>query len=214
MNKNDVISQIVDSGILPVIRAASTDEARVVVEAVAAGGIRTIEVTMTVPNAVDLIAELSADSELLIGAGTVRDKKTAQACIDAGARFIISPSTDFEAIRYCNERGVAVIPGALTPTEIVGAWKAGADIVKVFPVSSMGGATYIRSIKAPFPDIRLIPTGGVDLSNAGEFFRAGAEAVGVGAELVDLDAIRKGDPESITQTARAYIEAVRLARSS
>jgi 2-dehydro-3-deoxyphosphogluconate aldolase / (4S)-4-hydroxy-2-oxoglutarate aldolase len=204
MNKAEVLRQISESRILPVVRASSSAEARSLISAIAAGGIRTIEVTMTVPGAVDLIAELSVDTDLLVGAGTVLDAQTAEECIVAGARFVISPATDLDTIRYCNEADVAVMPGALTPTEIVTAWNAGADIVKVFPASSMGGPSYLRALKAPLPHIKMIPTGGVGIDNAAEYIRAGAEAVGVGGELV------RGDIESITEAARAYLLAVRM----
>lgn len=208
MSKELALRRISEIGILPVIRASSTDEARQVIAAIEAGGITTIEVTLTTPGAVELIRELSKRENLMVGAGTVLDKKKARECIDAGAQFIISPSFNLETVRLCNEAGVVVMPGALTPTEIVNAWDAGADVVKVFPCGAMGGAGYIKSIKAPLPHIKLIPTGGVTLSNAASFIEAGAEAVGVGADLVDLDAIRSGDAAKITRAAKEYLHAV------
>ncbi len=215
MNKFEVIEKIKRSGILPVIRADSADEAKRLIEAIARGGITTIEITMTVPDAVDLIADLSkSDADILIGAGTVLDAKTAERCIEAGAKFIISPALDLETIAVCNEREIVVMPGALTPTEIVAAWNAGADFVKVFPASAMGSASYLKSLKAPLPHIKLIPTGGVTLETAADFFRAGAEAVGVGADLVDLQAVREGRARSISETARQYIEIAKAARRS
>jgi 2-dehydro-3-deoxyphosphogluconate aldolase/(4S)-4-hydroxy-2-oxoglutarate aldolase len=213
MNKDEVIERIRECGVLPVIRASSKEEARSVVERVTAGGVTTIEVTMTVPGAVELIAELGRErTDLLVGAGSVLDPETARECIGAGAKFIVSPATNFDTIEYCNEVETVVMPGALTPTEIVNAWDAGADIVKVFPAGAMGGARYLRSLKAPLPHIRLIPTGGVDQTTAGGFIRAGAEAVGVGADLVDLAAIREGRGSSITEAARKYLEIVASAR--
>ncbi len=209
MTKTEVLRRITESGILPVIRADSAEEAKALVDAIAAGGIKTIEITMTVPGAVELIAELSNDADLLVGAGTVLDAETARRCVDAGARFIISPATNLETIRYCDEVSVAVMPGALTPTEIVTAWDSGADVVKVFPVSAMGGPNYLRALKAPLPHIKLIPTGGVNIENAADYIRAGAEAVGVGGELVNLNALRRGDTASITSAAKAYIAAIR-----
>ena len=212
MSKDETARRIGETGVLPVIRAASKEEAKALIDAIRAGGIDTIEVTMTVPGAVELIAELGSDQDLLIGAGTVLDVETARCCIEAGAKFIISPALNFETIRYCNDAGVVVMPGALTPTEVVNAWDAGADFVKVFPCGAMGGSSYLRSLKAPLPQIRLIPTGGVNLSNAADFIRAGAEAVGVGADLAGVNAIREGNSDKITETSRKFVEAVRSAR--
>jgi 2-dehydro-3-deoxyphosphogluconate aldolase/(4S)-4-hydroxy-2-oxoglutarate aldolase len=213
MNKDETISRITSSGVIPVIRASSKEEALAVIEAIAAGGITTIEITMTVPNAIELIASLSSTrDDLLIGAGSVLDPETARECIAAGAQFIVSPATNFDTILYCNESAIVVMPGALTPTEIVNAWDAGADFVKVFPADSMGGAKYLRSVKAPLPDIKLIPTGGVNQSTAAEFIKAGAEAIGVGADLVDLVAIRESRASDITSAARKYLEIVKEAR--
>ena len=172
MNKSDVIKWIVDVGVIPVIRASSAEEALSVVEAIAEGGITCIEVTMTVPDAMDVIAGLARRDELLIGAGTVLDPETARDCIAAGAKFIVSPATNFDTIEYCNQTETVVMPGALTPTEVVNARDAGADFVKVFPADSMGGPKYLRSLKAPLPGIKLIPTGGVSQSTAADFIRA------------------------------------------
>jgi 2-dehydro-3-deoxyphosphogluconate aldolase / (4S)-4-hydroxy-2-oxoglutarate aldolase len=214
MSKEDVIARISECGVLPVIRASSKEEARSVIDAIAAGGVSTIEVTMTVPNAMALIAELSVEREdLLIGAGSVLEPETARECIAAGARFIVSPSTNFDTILYCNEFETVVMPGALTPTEIVNAWDAGADMVKVFPADSLGGAKYLRSLKAPLPHLRLVPTGGVDQTTAAEFIKAGAEAIGVGADLVDLKAVREGRANMLTTAARKYLEIVAAARA-
>lgn len=212
-SKLEVIEQIKRIGILPVIRANSADEAGRIIEVIKKGGITTIEITMTVPNAIGLIADLSkSDAEILIGAGTVLDAETAAKCVAAGAKFIISPALNLDTIKFCNENEIVVMPGALTPTEIVTAWNAGADFVKVFPCSAMGGASYLKSIKAPLPHIKLIPTGGVSLKTAADFFKAGAEAVGVGADLVDLQAAREGRSDSITETARQYVEIAKAAR--
>jgi 2-dehydro-3-deoxyphosphogluconate aldolase/(4S)-4-hydroxy-2-oxoglutarate aldolase len=163
-----------------------------------------------------LIRELSAEygDEVLIGAGTVLDPETAAVCIDAGAKFIISPALNLDTIAYCRERDIVVMPGALTPTEVVTAWNAGADYVKVFPCSAMGGASYLKSLKAPLPHIKLIPTGGVSQSTAADFIRAGASAVGVGADLVDVKAVREGRVGEISASARKYLEIVREARES
>jgi len=206
-----VVDRIREIGIIPVVRASSSEEALAAVEAIRAGGIPILEITMTVPGAVKIIEEL-AKHDALIGAGTVLDAETARQCIDAGARFIVSPALDIPTIETCNALDVPVFPGALTPTEVVTAWKAGADAVKVFPANAVGGATYLKSLKAPLPQIELIPTGGVSLKNAAELIAAGAMALGVGADLVDLAAVRKGDLASITAKAREYVAAVAAAR--
>lgn len=215
MGKAEVIARIIDCGVIPVIRASSAEEALTIIEAVAEGGVTTMEVTMTVPGAVRLISDLTGKygERILIGAGTVMDPETASECINAGAKFIVSPATNFDTIEYCNETETVVMPGALTPTEIVNAWDAGADLVKVFPADSMGGPKYVKSLKAPLHQIKLIPTGGVTQATAADFIRAGAEAVGVGADLVDLAAIRDGRANDITQAARKYLEIVRESRS-
>ena len=214
MNKSEVISRIRECGVLPVIRASSNEEALSIIDAIVAGSIDTIEVTMTVPNAVELIRKLSKREDLLIGAGSVLDPEQARDCISAGAKFIVSPTTNFDTIEYCNDKEIVVMPGALTPTEILNASEAGADIVKVFPADSMGGAKYLRSLKAPMPDLKLIPTGGVDQSTAADFITAGAEAVGVGADLVDLRAIREKRAADVTEAAKKYRLIVRDARQA
>jgi 2-dehydro-3-deoxyphosphogluconate aldolase/(4S)-4-hydroxy-2-oxoglutarate aldolase len=215
MDKQQVLARIKEVGVVPVIRAESPELAMRAIDAIRAGGITVAEITMTVPSAVELIAQVSANfgDEVLVGAGTVLDPQTAAACIQAGARFVVSPALNLGTVQYCRENGIAVLPGALTPTEVVNAWSAGADMVKVFPCGAMGGANYLRSLKAPLPDIPLIPTGGVSLTTAGDFIAAGAEALGVGADLVDIRAIREGYGEKITKAAQAYLQAVGMARS-
>ena len=209
-----VVNRIREVGILPVVRAASSDEALAAVEAIRAGGIPILEITLTVPGAINIIADLTRrlGDEAIIGAGTVLDADSARACVDAGAKFVVSPSLDVATIETCNTLDVPVFPGALTPTEVVTAWKAGADAVKIFPANSVGGATYLKSLKAPLPQIELIPTGGVSLKNVADFIAAGAFAVGIGADLVDLAALRRGDAASITEKARQYVAAVAAAR--
>lgn len=216
MTKQQVLQKIRETGVVPVIRAASSAEAAAVIEAVSAGGVDVFEVTLTVPGAVDLIAELSAKfgDAALIGAGTVLTPEQAAECIAAGAKFIISPALNLETIKLCRENEIAVMPGALTPTEIVTAWTAGADFVKVFPCGALGGASYIKSLKAPLPQIEIIPTGGVSLLTAEDFIRAGAAALGVGADLVDLKALREGNSYLITERARQYLKIVREAREN
>lgn len=216
MTKDETIERVTAGGVIPVIRAESTYEARAVVDAIVAGGIAVIEVTMTVPGAVGLIRELSEvyDERILIGAGTVMNADTAKDCVEAGAKFVISPALNLETIRFCRDNDVVVMPGALTPTEVVAAWDNGADFVKVFPAGAMGGASYVKSLKAPLPHIKMIPTGGVSQSTAADFIRAGAEAVGVGADLVDLNVVREGRAEAITAAARNYLTIVAEARKS
>ncbi len=215
MTKAETIQRIRDIGIIPVVRASSANEAIQVVEAIKAGGVSLLEITMTVPGAVQVIEQLvnRFGDDATVGAGTVLDPQTADACIAAGAKFIVSPALNLETIALCRQRDVPVMPGALTPTEIVTAWNAGADFVKVFPCGAMGGASYIKSLKAPLPQIELVPTGGVTLSTAASFIQAGAAAIGVGADLVDVKAIRAGQTEKVTEAARAYVAAVRGARS-
>jgi 2-dehydro-3-deoxyphosphogluconate aldolase/(4S)-4-hydroxy-2-oxoglutarate aldolase len=209
------MQQIRDVGLVPVVRASSPEEAMGAVEAIRAGGIPILEITLTVPGAIAIIRELveKLGDDALIGAGTVLDAETAQECIDAGAKFIVSPALDVPTIVLCRRLNVPVMAGALTPTEIVTAWKAGANAVKVFPANSVGGATYLRSVKAPLPQIELLPTGGVSLANAADFIKAGAFALGVGADLVDLAALRRGDGAAITEKARQYVAAVAAARA-
>jgi 2-dehydro-3-deoxyphosphogluconate aldolase/(4S)-4-hydroxy-2-oxoglutarate aldolase len=216
MTKSEVLQRIRDVGVIPVVRASSADEAIQTVAAIRAGGVSLLEITMTVPGAVQVIETLAKEfgDEAIVGAGTVLDGQTASACIAAGARFIVSPVLNLETIAFCRERDVTVMPGALTPTEIVTAWNAGGDFVKVFPCGALGGASYIRSLKAPLPQIELVPTGGVTLTTAASFIQAGAAAIGVGADLVDVKAIRAGEPHKVIAAARAYVAAVRSARAS
>jgi 2-dehydro-3-deoxyphosphogluconate aldolase/(4S)-4-hydroxy-2-oxoglutarate aldolase len=211
----DVLQRIREVGLVPVVRASSAEEAFAAVEAIRAGGIPILEITLTVPGAVGIIRELSQrlGDEALIGAGTVLDADTAQECIDAGAKFIVSPALDVPTIQLCRGLVVPVFAGALTPTEIVTAWKAGANAVKVFPANAVGGASYLKSVKAPLPQIELLPTGGVNLNTAADFIKAGAFALGIGADLVDLAALRRGDAAAITEKARQYVAAVAEARS-
>ncbi|MBA2341724.1 MAG: bifunctional 2-keto-4-hydroxyglutarate aldolase/2-keto-3-deoxy-6-phosphogluconate aldolase [Pyrinomonadaceae bacterium] len=216
MKRAEVLRMINEVGIVPVLRAASSDEAMNAAEAIRAGGVPVLEITMTVPGAIKVIEEATRrfGEEVLIGAGTVLDAETARACILAGAQFIVSPTLNMGTIELCRRYSIAVMPGALTPTEVITAWQAGADMVKVFPCNSMGGASYLKALKAPFPQVELIPTGGVSLKTAADFIRAGASALGVGSDLVDTEALRAGEPEKVTRAARAYLEAVREARAS
>ena len=214
MNKSWVLQRIRDIGLVPVVRADSADQAKRAVAAIMAGGVSVVEVTMTVPGAIGVIEQLAKafGGEALIGAGTVLDPETANKCIQAGAQFIVSPALNEETIAFCRARDIAIFPGALTPTEVVRAWNAGADAVKVFPAGAVGGASYLKALKAPLPQIELVPTGGVSLKTAADFIKAGAMALGVGADLVDMKALRDGNDQLITERARQFLEIVREAR--
>jgi 2-dehydro-3-deoxyphosphogluconate aldolase/(4S)-4-hydroxy-2-oxoglutarate aldolase len=215
MDKQAVLDRITTTGVVPVIRAQSADEAAQAIDAIQKGGLSVLEITMTVPGAVELIREVARRAtDALVGAGTVLDPDTARACIDAGARFVVSPALNVLTIDACREAGVPVLPGALTPTEVVTAWNAGADLVKVFPANALGGPSYIKSLKAPLPQIGLVPTGGVNLQTAKDFIKAGAAALGVGADLVDLAALRRGEAGLITERARQFLALVKEARTS
>jgi 2-dehydro-3-deoxyphosphogluconate aldolase/(4S)-4-hydroxy-2-oxoglutarate aldolase len=204
-------------GLIPVLRAKSVAQGRAVVDAMIAGGVTVVEVTMTVPGAIDLLNELRkaySPRDLLLGSGTVTTAEQAQATIDAGAEFVVSPSLHPDVIRVTKTNKKVSCPGALTPTEAITAWNAGADYVKIFPCSAVGGASYLKSLLAPFPHLKLIPTGGVTLQTAESFIKAGARALGVGSDLVNLAAIDAGHPEAITETARAYLQVLADARKS
>jgi 2-dehydro-3-deoxyphosphogluconate aldolase/(4S)-4-hydroxy-2-oxoglutarate aldolase len=211
MTKAEVLATLKSIGLVPVLRAESIAQALSLAEAIAAGGVTVLEITMTVPGAIAVMRKL-ADTrpDILIGAGTVLDPETARMCILEGAQFVVSPALNLATIEMCHRYSIAALPGALTPTEIVTAWQAGADVVKVFPASSMGGASYLKSIKAPLPQVELIPTGGVSLATAEDFLKAGAFALGVGADLVDP----KAAPETITENARKYLAIVNKFRES
>jgi 2-dehydro-3-deoxyphosphogluconate aldolase/(4S)-4-hydroxy-2-oxoglutarate aldolase len=210
MTKTQVRQRILDVGIIPVIRASSAKEAIFAVEAVAAGGISIAELTMTVPGAIEVIADLvrRMGEDVVIGAGTVLDAETAQRCIDAGAQFIVSPGFDLATVTLANRLDSLVMAGALTPTEVITAWKAGSDFVKIFPCGNVGGAKYIKALKGPLPQVPMIPTGGVNLETAADFIRAGAAALGIGGELVSPAALKSGDSLEITRTARRYLAAI------
>ncbi|MCI0487292.1 MAG: bifunctional 4-hydroxy-2-oxoglutarate aldolase/2-dehydro-3-deoxy-phosphogluconate aldolase [Blastocatellia bacterium] len=214
MNKSEAIRWIKETGIIPVVRAASADEAMRAIEAIKEGGVSVLEITMTVPGAVRVIEEVAAryGSSVLVGAGTVLDSETARACILAGAQFVVSPALDMDMIACCRTYSITVVPGAMTPTEVLQAWRAGADFVKVFPANAMGGASYIKSLKAPLPQIEIVPTGGVSLETAAAFIKAGASALGVGTDLVDIKAIREGRDSLITERARHFAQIVKEAR--
>jgi 2-dehydro-3-deoxyphosphogluconate aldolase / (4S)-4-hydroxy-2-oxoglutarate aldolase len=216
VNIEDAINKIGEIGIVPVVRAAHLDEARRAVDAVVAGGIGIIEITMTVPNAPAVIEALARHygDRLLTGAGTVTNAVQAEICINAGAQFLVSPGLSVPVVETAARRGILAIPGALTPTEVMAAQDAGAKLIKIFPCGSAGGPSHIKALKAPFPEARLIPTGGVNLSNVAQYFAVGAFALGVGADLVDVHAIRRNEHQKVTEMAKKLIEEVRLARTA
>jgi 2-dehydro-3-deoxyphosphogluconate aldolase / (4S)-4-hydroxy-2-oxoglutarate aldolase len=216
MARQAIAARIRATGIIPVIRVPSADDAIAAVEALLAGGLDIVELTMSVPSALRVIEQVVArhGDAALVGAGTVLDAETARACILAGASFIVAPTVDPPTIRMCRTYSVAAVPGALTPTEIVHAWREGADLVKVFPCSAMGGASYIKALHAPLPQIDLVPTGGVTAATVADYITAGAAAVGAGADLVDLARLRRGDHAGVTDHARRYVAAVAAARQA
>ncbi|HXN52643.1 MAG TPA: bifunctional 4-hydroxy-2-oxoglutarate aldolase/2-dehydro-3-deoxy-phosphogluconate aldolase [Candidatus Acidoferrum sp.] len=215
MDKQQVRRRIEEIGIVPVVRASSAREARIAAEAVCKGGIPIVEITMTVPGAVDVIRELvkSAGSEILVGAGTVLNVDDARRCLDAGAQFLVSPGFNRATVEFAARESKLIMAGALTPTEIIEAWTAGSDLVKVFPCGQVGGAKYIKALKGPLPQVPLVPTGGVNLSTAAEFIEAGAAALGIGGELIHPEALKSGKPEIITENARKFLEVVAAARA-
>jgi 2-dehydro-3-deoxyphosphogluconate aldolase/(4S)-4-hydroxy-2-oxoglutarate aldolase len=215
MTIDDVIRRIGEVGIVPVVRAATVDEATRAVEAIRAGGIPVVEITMTVPNAVSVIREVAQQyaGRFLIGAGTVTSADQADQCIRAGAEFLVSPGLSAPVLSVAHACGKLAIPGALTPTELMNAHEKGARLVKIFPCGNVGGAKYLRSLRAPFPHAQLIPTGGVNLANAADFIAAGAFALGVGADLIDAAALRSGDLAKITAAAQELVQVVNAARA-
>ena len=216
MNSEETKAWMERLGIVPVLRARSAKEGHALVEALMAGGITVMEVTMTVPGAVGLLRELKKEhgDKLLLGSGTVTDAAQAEETIDSGAEFVVSPSFYPDVVAKTKQMGKVSIPGALTPTEVITAWRAGADYVKIFPCSAVGGAPYLKALLAPFPELQLIPTGGVTLQTAADFLKAGARALGVGTDLVNPKAIEEGKPEKVTETARAYVEIVAKFRAA
>jgi 2-dehydro-3-deoxyphosphogluconate aldolase / (4S)-4-hydroxy-2-oxoglutarate aldolase len=215
MSKSEVLASLKNIGLVPVLRASSVDKALALATAIADGGVTVLEVTMTVPGAIEVMKRLAKERpDILIGAGTVLDAETARMCILEGAKFVVSPALNLGTIEMCHRYSIAVLPGALTPTEVVTAWQAGADVVKVFPCSALGGAKYLTALKGPLPHIDLIPTGGVSLATAAEFLGAGAFALGVGSDLVDAKAMAAGKPEIVTETARKYLAIVKEHRAS
>jgi 2-dehydro-3-deoxyphosphogluconate aldolase/(4S)-4-hydroxy-2-oxoglutarate aldolase len=214
-NKDCTLHSLLEIGIVPIVRTDSAEKALRAAQAICRGGLRALEVTMTVPKAIQVIEKVADEfgAEMLIGAGSVLDAETARACMLAGAEFFVTPSLNLKTIEICHRYGKLVMPGALTPTEVLTAWEAGADLVKIFPCGNVGGPNYIKALKAPLPQVPMVPTGGVSLDNTAEFFKAGASAVAVGSELCDKQATAEGRFEVIEQNARQFLEVVRKARA-
>lgn len=216
MKHSHILSRIVEVAVVPIVRTPSADSALFAVEALREGGISCVEITMTVENAIEAL-EKTADrygDQILLGAGTVLDPETARICMLAGAEFIVTPSLNVKTIELARRYSKPIFPGGLTPTEVLAAWEAGADAVKVFPCNALGGSKYIKALKAPFPQIELFPTGGVNLDTVTEFLSAGSTAVGVGSELVDAKSIASGDYRTISERAQKFREAVNAFRGS
>ena len=214
MEKREVFNRMISEGLVPVIRVTSASEAIDVSDAIKEGGVSFIEITMSVPGAIDVIKELTKKykDEIIMGAGTVLDTETGRAALLAGAQFIVSPILNLDLVRLAHRYSALVIPGTMTPTEILTAWNEGADMVKVFPAAQLGGPEYIKAIRGPLPQVLLVPTGGVNLQNAGAFIKAGAAALGVGGELVDKKAIQEKKFNIITENTKAFLKAIREAR--
>jgi 2-dehydro-3-deoxyphosphogluconate aldolase/(4S)-4-hydroxy-2-oxoglutarate aldolase len=214
MKKEEVQARIEEIGIIPAVRLSSAEDARFATEAVSHGGIPIVEITMTVPGAIEVISDLAKSSpELIVGAGSLFDVETARRCLDAGAIFLTSPGLDLGLVEFARKEDVVVLAGALTPTEVTTAWKAGADFVKIFPCAQVGGETYIKALKRPFPQVRLIAAGGVNQRTAANFILAGASAIGVGGELIPNDAIQLRQAERIHELARRFVSFVKSARA-
>jgi 2-dehydro-3-deoxyphosphogluconate aldolase/(4S)-4-hydroxy-2-oxoglutarate aldolase len=215
MSRAAICARVESAGLVPVVRAPSPELAIRAVDALLAGGISVFEITMTVPDARRVIRTLRDRfaGRALVGAGTVLSAEDARACLDAGAEFVVSPGLDPETIRAVHDANVPMMPGALTPTEVIGAWKARADLVKIFPCSALGGAKYLKALKGPLPQIKMMPTGGVSASTAADYLAAGAAALGVGSELVDIAALKEGRDAVLTERARELADVVARARS-
>jgi 2-dehydro-3-deoxyphosphogluconate aldolase / (4S)-4-hydroxy-2-oxoglutarate aldolase len=214
LEKNEVCAKIQEIGIVPAVRTSSPEDALFAAEVVARGGIPIVEITMTVPGAIEVISHLVKNlPHVIVGAGTVLDLQTARSCVEAGAGFLTCPGLDLEIVEFAKNEGLAMMAGALTPTEIVTAWKAGSDLVKVFPCAQVGGDSYIRALKGPFPRIPLIAAGGVNQQTAANFILAGAAALGIGRELIPAEAVEKRQEGRIRELAHRFLTFVRNARS-
>lgn len=216
MSRNAAVNKLLEVGVVPIIRTASSETALEAARAVHRGGIHLLEVTMTVPGALGVLETLADElgDDLLLGAGSVLDPETARAAMLAGARFIVTPGLSVKTVEICKRYSVAALPGALTPTEVITAWEAGADMVKIFPVDNLGGPKYIKALKAPLPQIDMVPTGGVNLENLADFLKAGASAVAVGSSLMNKAALREGRYEVIEAAAKEFLRVAAAARAA
>jgi len=216
MEKREIFNRMVSEGLIPVIRVSSAAEAIDVAHAIKEGGVTLIEITMSVPGAMEAIKELSRKyrDDIIMGAGTILDPETGRAALLAGAQFIVTPTLNLDLIQLAHRYSAVIVPGAMTPTEILTAWNAGADMVKVFPAAQLGGPEYIRALRGPLPQILYVPTGGVNLQNAGAFIKAGSTALGVGGELVDKKAVKEKKFNIITENTRAFLKTIREARGA
>jgi 2-dehydro-3-deoxyphosphogluconate aldolase/(4S)-4-hydroxy-2-oxoglutarate aldolase len=214
MEKRDVFNRMVSEGLIPVIRVASAAEAVDVADAIKEGGVTVIEITMSVPGALDTIKDLTKKykDDIIMGAGTILDAETGRAALLAGAQFLVTPTLNLDLIQLAHRYSAVIVPGAATPTEILTAWNAGADMVKIFPAAQLGGPDYIKALRGPLPQILYVPTGGVNLQNAGAFIKAGATALGAGGELVDKKAVKEKKFNVITENTRAFLKAIKEAR--
>ena len=214
MEKHEVCAKIQEVGIVPAVRTSSREDALFAAEVVANGGIPIVEITMTVPGAIEVISHLVQNlPHVIVGAGTVLDLETARLCVDAGVRFLTCPGLDLDIVKFAADKNLTMMAGALTPTEIVTAWKSGSDFIKVFPCAQIGGDSYIRALKGPFPRIPLIAAGGVNQQTAANFILAGAVALGVGRELIPSEAVQKRQESRIRELAHRFLNFVRSARN-
>lgn len=213
MNREAIRARIEQIGIIPAIRFSSAEDALFAVKAVSDGGIPIAEVTMTIPGALEVISELARNRpELIVGAGTVLDVETARRCLDAGAKFLTSTGLDLQIVEFAVKQNVVVFPGALTPSEIMAAWKAGSDFVKVFPCSVLGGVSYIKALKSPFPHIPLIASGGVTQQTVADFILAGVAGVGIGRDLINPEAVHRREPDWIRELAGRFLQVIKDTR--
>ncbi len=214
MKKEEVLAKIHEVGIMPGIRTSSAEDGRFAAEAIAQGGIPIVEITMTVPKAIEVISDMVRNSpNVIVGAGTVLDLETARRCIAAGAGFLTSPGLNLKVVEFAVKENILVIAGAMTPTEVIDAWQAGSELVKVFPCAPIGGPAYIRALKGPFPQVPIIAAGGVNQETAADFILAGAAALGIGGRLIPRTAIEHRRPEQISELARRFLRIVKTARN-
>jgi 2-dehydro-3-deoxyphosphogluconate aldolase / (4S)-4-hydroxy-2-oxoglutarate aldolase len=214
VKKEDVLAKIREIGIMPGIRTSSAEDGRFAAEAIAQGGIPVVEITMTVPKAIDVIADMARNSpNLIVGAGTVLDLETARRCIDAGATFLTGPGLNLKIVEFALKENILIIAGAMTPTEVITAWQAGSELVKVFPCAPIGGPAYIKALRGPFPQVPMIASGGVNQETAADFILAGAVVLGIGGRLIPKAAIEHRQSEQISELARRFLRIVKTARN-